>query len=121
MMHFEMTLKLALKNDFQWVAMGCCWTIQGQSKRQHQEFVWLFFYELHEHKIWITLFEAPRLLEKFRKNLGVCKGLLFVAQNVHIKLDFIRCIGMVEGCFFEAPKFAELFLAVYRETCVEES
>lgn len=51
----------------------------------------------------------------FWKNLGMCKGLLFVAQNVHIKLDVIWCIGMVEGCFFEAPKFAELFLAVYRD------
>jgi hypothetical protein len=39
---------------------------------------------------------------------------LIVAQNVHIKLDVI---GMVEGCFFEAPRFAELFLAVYRDIC----
>jgi hypothetical protein len=44
----------------------------------------------------------------------MCKGLLIVAQNVHIKLDVI---GMVEGCFFEAPRFAELFLAVYRDIC----
>jgi hypothetical protein len=51
----------------------------------------------------------------FWKNLGMCKGWLFVAQNVHIKLDVIQCIGTVEGCFFEAPKFAELFLAVYRD------
>jgi hypothetical protein len=51
----------------------------------------------------------------FAKNLGMCKGLLIVAQNVHIKLDVIQCTGMVEGCFFEAPRFAELFLEVYRD------
>jgi hypothetical protein len=50
-----------------------------------------------------TKYGSPSLKPlDFWKNLGMCKGLLTVAQNVHIKLDVIGCIGMVEGCFFEA-------------------